>query len=332
MADVNGFDPVPLSVDGGRHSAELFRLGLYTSTGGAEGVVRAGDCRVHALATPGAGVLIDAGALLIRNRSAGVVNQSYAANGRGQSRCDIPSTGTSPRSDAIIVRIEDEQYTPWQMPTGDRATAPRVKPIRIANVPANTESAADLNLGYSAYLLARVDIPANTTVITDTMVKNTRLLAIPKSQPRMFSLNPIAAGEQQLAPTDGSFMRLGNYSPTAGTPPWATHLTVLGIASGLFYDQGVVVGDMRISFGNAQGSVFGPWVQYDSPDPGAGTLYGDRMTFAVGAELGVSGYQGLSNTQVGIDLRRNPTFSVGRIGVQQQTNITLQLLFEERAV
>lgn len=182
MANVINFDPVAVAIDGPKHRAELFRVLAYAATQGSEGVIAPYDCRVLDLfPTPGPQIRIQSGAVAIRNRSSNIDNQTYIANNRLETRLDVAPTGATGRTDLVIVRLRDPQYSPWTsvIPQGaDINTFQYAEPLIIQNVPAGTTSALDLNLGYSAYALAKITIPPNTTNITQAMITTLRKVAV----------------------------------------------------------------------------------------------------------------------------------------------------------
>lgn len=250
MANSYGFDPVAWSIDGGKHRGELLRVLAFAATAGAEGIVTTTDCKVHQLATPGPQVEIDAGALLIRNRSANVRNQTYIANGRTPTRLDVTQTGGSSRQDLVIVRIEDPQYGSGftKPPVGQEADWQYVKPFIIQGVPAGTTSAAALNLGYPAVALARLEIPAGTSVITNAMVKDLRQVAQPRRQrfvkswrmPDGTAAKLDAAGPMTLFPS----MQLPVYCPE-----WASQVKMIVNVGNMAQGGQKITGGMRAEYG-----------------------------------------------------------------------------------
>lgn len=192
MADVIGFDPVAWSVDGGRHPGSLLRVLAYAATNGTVGgVITPADCKVRQLAVAGEQISIDTGAVAIRNRSANVKNQTYIANAGTESRLDVqPTTPAGGRSDAVLVRIEDPDFSPWDLPDGaDPATFQYTRPFVQQNVAADLDTAEQLNLGYAAELLARIDIPPSTAAITDGMIKDKRRIANPRNKPDLLRVD-----------------------------------------------------------------------------------------------------------------------------------------------
>ena len=255
MANTYGFDPVAWSVDGGRHRGELLRVLAYAATSGSEGIVSLDDCKVHELSTPGTQVAIDAGALLIRNRAANVRNQTYVANGRTETRLDVePTTSAGKRSDLVIVRVEDPQYAGWTQPS--QAAAPDfqyVKPFIIQNVPASTTDVRQLNLGYAAYALARLDIPASTSTITNSMVKNLRKVALPRKDRQVGIWSPADGSVPIVSPPVGPREWFPQLRGGLYCPEWASKVNLLVTISQL-WATGNVAGHVRAEFGWNGGS------------------------------------------------------------------------------
>jgi len=328
MANSYGFDPVAWSVDGGRHRGELLRVLAYAATGGAEGIVSPPDCKVHQLTVPGSQIAIDAGALLIRNRSANVRNQTYAANGRVETRLDVtPTPSGAGRSDAVLVRIEDPQYAGFPKPTaGQEADWQYVKPVILQNVGANITNAAQLNLGYPAVMLARLDIPANTSVITNGMIKDMRKIAQPRRQRTVRIWRPTES--QTYGPpgsTDWGWMPRTNQ--LIECPEWATELKMV-VTIGNLLHIGDLTGGIRAEYGwNGAETLYSEVSGLHHADL---TSVGerDRVTIPVGFEKAIpAGMRGKSHyVRTGTQLNAGTT---GRLTADVWTTIVVDLEFVE---
>lgn len=235
MANVIGFDPVAFSIDGGSHPASLLRKLAYAATQGAEGIITPLDCKVHQLSSAAGKVNIDTGAIAVLNRSTGGQGQTYIASASAQSTLDVDPTSGSARSDLVVVRLEDPQYSPWPAPpAGTAPTYQYTNPVVIKNVPASTISAASLNLGYSAYALARIDIPSGTTNITDAMIKDLRKVARPRTELVHFTVNPVNAIDNGQQLTSSTYVPWPTVLDRAvDIPSWATEVTIETIMGGV---------------------------------------------------------------------------------------------------
>lgn len=170
----NGFDGVPWMVGGGaKHSANIGRVLAYAATSGGEGVIAPNDLRVSPSSTPDAFVHVGVGAVAIPNRYGNARSESYIARASDVSDIRVGSTGSSARSDLIIARVRDPQYG---MPApASVADGPYIFPEIVPGVPAGIISAKALGLAEPIYGLARIDIPANTTTITEGMIRHSTL-------------------------------------------------------------------------------------------------------------------------------------------------------------
>lgn len=336
MANSYGFDPVAWSIDGGKHRGELLRVLAFAATAGSEGIVEATDCKVHQLATPGPQIEMDAGALLIRNRSANVRNQTYVANGRTPTRLDVTQTGGSSRQDLVVVRIEDPQYGSGftKPPAGQEADWQYVKPFIIQGVPAGTASAAALNLGYPAVALARLEIPAGTSVITNAMVKDLRKVAQPRRQRFVSSWRPADGVEEKLQHVSQSLGLYPSMQKLVPCPEWATQVKMIVNVGNLVHGGERVTGGMRAEYGwNLPGNPYvyteHSGIHYAVPPSDAWSLV--RQTVVIAGEAAIpASFRGKSHyVRIGSNL--NGRLGDGHLNADEWTTITVDMEFVEVA-
>lgn len=251
MADEIGFDPVAYAVDGGTLDGAALRTAVHD---GSEGILTHTDLRVHQLPTAGGQIVIDPGAARILNRSAGGRNQTYVASARQLSKLDVaPNNTNTPRSDLVVVRIEDPEFAPWPAVPEDQAenyqyTRPRV----LSPVPATTSRLTDLNLAvpYSGIAVARIDIPANTSAITDAMITDLRRVARPQRE-RDVQLWVPPNQTVDLPDTNGTRVHFPVLNQPVYVPEWATHAKMV-VTLGNILAKGYFTGHVRAELG------FGP--------------------------------------------------------------------------
>lgn len=166
--------------NGAEHSAEIMRLVPYMIFGGQEGVLEALDCRVTALPTPGPGVQVQPGGVTFLNRAPGYSRQSYLGRLPSADTVSIePTDSSGPRSDLVVIRSENPlSGTPWAPPADPKA-GPYFYSRVIPDVDPNTTTYRDTGGGDSAYAFARIDIPASTATITQSMIKDLRRVVNP---------------------------------------------------------------------------------------------------------------------------------------------------------
>lgn len=270
MANVNGFDPVAFSIDGGRHPASLLRSLAYAALSGEEGVITPDDCKVTQLSVAGTQVQISTGAVAVLNRFDAIVDQLYIANARSVSKLDVAPTTGILRSDMVVLRIRDPQYESLSIPAGQAPTYQYVVPEIIQGVPSSAMTAAELNLGYPAVALARIDLPTNTTNITAAMIKELRKLARPRTLPDQQTVTHAAGYSQKL--TAGT---MTPWATSAGRnifiPKWAKKAIIEVSMGGVKASAGGVFGVLRARLG-ASGSQYAALTKqigYDINTPAA---------------------------------------------------------------
>lgn len=189
-----GVEGVPLFIGGGEasHSAELMRTSNFFHFRGQEGWLTASAGSATEYATPGTGVTIMPGPFLVNSRFAGGALQSYI--GRILTAVNVPTTNVppgDPRSDLVVMNIEDpypQDGTFWPFPgavgSESRRDGPYIRLRVIDGVPTNTLSIDDLDVGrpergWTCIVIARLDRPANTGTVTQSMIKNLRTIINP---------------------------------------------------------------------------------------------------------------------------------------------------------
>ena len=175
----------PLAIDGALIDAATLRIESFMSGGRYGGVSAPGALKVRALAIPGNGVRIAEGAATVPNGYQSEPDQAYVASNVGEHvvpSSAMPPANASARSHLVVVTVGDPEFSqaghPWMLvsdpPEGEELTFQYVRFHIIQNVPASTKRFSDLGLSYPAYELARLDIPANTTTITQEMIVDLR--------------------------------------------------------------------------------------------------------------------------------------------------------------
>lgn len=239
---------VPWMVAGGaEHSAESARTLAHMALEGGEGVTKSTDMLVKPLAIAGDAVRISPGTGGIENRYPGATSESYIARVTSDTNVTIAPTAGSPRSDLIVLRIDDPQYG-GTVPA-DRKVGPYVRPDIIPNVgSAATKAPAGTN--YPVLVLARVDVPASTGTITGAMIKDLRKLARPRRQRDILTKTSSTA-------TLNSTAAYVPFPASAGfeveIPIWATRVRVVANLAGAIA-AGPGAGFIRVQVGSLNGT------------------------------------------------------------------------------
>jgi hypothetical protein len=169
------FQTACYAVDGNEESGNFLRLMLNSATLGSQGVVGALDCAVQANTVPTAGINVTSGAVVVLGAEAAYQGSYYAYNTGTDSTLTIASTGGSPRSDMIVARAEDPTWSgsPWGNPASGQIIFPRV----ISGV---ASSATTPPSGQSCIPLARIDMPASTSVVQGSYIHDLRQVCNPQ--------------------------------------------------------------------------------------------------------------------------------------------------------
>jgi hypothetical protein len=303
---------VPILVNGATHSAEQFRAMVQDLARGAEGITQGGDLKVTQLSTPGTSVQIGDGSGVVRGRVS-PFQGTYSVRNQGAATVPIAATGGSARSDMVILRVEDPEY--------EGTLDPEVAQINYFQVISGVSSSATtIPDGRTGIPLARIDIPASTSTITNVMIVDIRKVANPRQQRTLLIQSPSALSTD-ISGTSGTFT---NFSTAAGwsvaIPDWAS-TAVLSLSVGqIRYNTDSYFGKIRATFG---ASLTVQPVNLDDNQTGVrrGTVVlGDTLTIP-------SAYRGTSQTLrfQASGVSPNP----GKVGVDGSTTFIADVTFYE---
>ncbi|WP_372407399.1 hypothetical protein [Streptomyces luteireticuli] len=230
----------PMMVHGGTHPARAMRMMIRDLARGNAGITEGNDLKVTQLATPGAGVRIGDGSAVIRG--AAPWQGAYTQYNVGDATVPIAPTGATARSDLVVLRVEDPEY--------EGTLDPATQDIGYFHVVPNCSSTTrDVPPGMTAIPLARLDIPAQTAVITTAMIRDLRRIANPRRTRMLYTAFP---GSLSRLTTKDSKWRPW---PEAANwrievPAWATEMKAVSTVAGLRMDTGDVFGSMQHFFGD----------------------------------------------------------------------------------
>lgn len=259
------WDSVPWMVGGGaQHSPEVGRVLAYAAFNGNEGIIGSGDLKVSALSTPAGSVNIAPGACSVLSRASGAKYQAYAGRLQSQDTLVVPGTGGTVRSDLIVARVEDPFVSgePYSNPS-DPTVGPYIFSRVISNVPKTTTNVLQLGKNYSAVALARIDWPANTSVVQQGMIVDLRNIANPRRQRQLYNYNGTLAANPADNLTAAS--PTGKQWPAAGgafsvdVPTWATQAFVI-VSWGQVQANGNATGNLWFTLGTVAADA----IKYDN--------------------------------------------------------------------
>lgn len=208
-------------VDGGADlSGNFMRLALQAAAGGSQGVVGPLDCVVtQTTPTPTAGILISQGSGLVLGQEVALQGTYFGDNVGVDSTLSIAATGGTIRSDLIVLRAEDPTFSgsTWGGPASGQILFPRV----ISGVSPGTTAAP---AGISAIPLARIDLPASTSAITNAMIHDLRQVAVlQQSQAVLTQAGPGSPSSSGTTSTPVQWPTGAIWS--VAVPSWATQMS-----------------------------------------------------------------------------------------------------------
>jgi hypothetical protein len=254
------FYNAPWALDGATISSALARRAQYAAMSGGEGIINAADLKVTQLATPGNGLLISSGNAAITNRYQSDPNETYTVANPGTHEIlstEMPTSQPTPKSYLVLITVGDPEFSqvghPWM--TSDvldpevAASYDYVRPW-ILEVAAGTTSFDGLGLGYPALALARIDVPASTTTITNAMITDLRVMARPRAQEIL--LQNTALANNNLASTGAGVWVDWGPQWSIKIPKWATSAIVTGWIEGMYVPGASgAYGQLRANIGAA---------------------------------------------------------------------------------
>lgn len=308
-------ETTPMAVTDGEHTSQMFRMMIRDLARGNQGITEGGHLKVSALATPGAGVQIADGSGVIKG-VASAVQGHYSAYNIGSDTVAIGAAGGTPRSDMLILRVQDPFYE------GSRDPSDCVFFDVVTNV---SSSATTVPSGYSAIPLARIDIPASTATITNAMIKDLRKVANPR---RDRILYPYYAADPlvEISGTSETWKTHPNLTmANIAIPTWAATAKIVFTVSGVRLADGNVWGNFRFMLGTVEAA------QYVGIDDNQGSA-ARRGTVQMVETIDLTTTDGAAmrgTTQTFKSRMRTRSTNAGKIGVDATTTFNIDVEFTE---
>ncbi|MFD6149371.1 hypothetical protein [Streptomyces sp. NPDC060243] len=309
--------PIPIATTGGSHTAQQFRMMIRDMARDNQGVTTGLDLKVTALATPGAGVQISDGSATITGKVSSVQG-SYNAYNIGSDTVSVAATGSTARSDMLILRVEDPEYEGTRNPATD--------PIVFWQVVTNVSSSATaVPSGYSAIPLARIDIPANTATITNSMIKDLRRVTNAR---RERTLYPYYAQDPyvEISGTSETWKTFPNVTmANIPIPAWAASAKVVFTICGIRCADGNVWANFRFMLGTIEAA---QWVAIDDNQGTAARRSTVQMVETIDLTT-TTGAAMRGTTQTLKSRMRTRSSNAGKIGVDATTTFNIDIEFTE---
>jgi len=222
------FNFAPWAIDGARTAAGLARLAAYQGSGGRSGVIRPTDLKVTALSVPGNGLRIAAGGASILNGYLSNPDEVYVVSNPATHTVgsgSMPSAKPSVSYYLVCVVVGDPEFTqtghPFMPSTPlDPVVALTYEYVRVVILPctATQDSFEDLNKAYPGYALARLEVPANTTTITNAMITDLRELAQRRAERNVLAQTIFPFSGTQGATNAMGFQDWTGFKPSLAIP------------------------------------------------------------------------------------------------------------------
>lgn len=221
----------PWAIDGARATSALARTATYAIGGGHSGVVRAYDLKVKPLVVPGNGIRISGGSAIIVNGYQTDPREAYSVTNAGDHivlPADMPAPVPVTSYYLVCLVVGDPEFNqaghPFMPPDllpEDAADFQYVRPVLIP-CNANTANFEDLGLNFPGVQLARLEIPPNTTTITDAMIVDRRYMSYARSERLILSQATTDANHIMLP----EWRDIALYRPAVAIPIWCTTMFV----------------------------------------------------------------------------------------------------------
>lgn len=319
----------PSAIDGAPLTSSLLRRAQYASIG-AEGIVLRPDLKVSQLNVPGVGVNVAPGVAVLLNKYQADPNEAYVVSNPGVHTVpsvEMPAPAASAKSYILAIVIGDPDFsqaghpfmTSEDPPEGEEETFDYVRLVFI-EVAAGTTTLATT---YPALPLARIDIPANTSTITNAMIVDLRSLARPRNR---LEMNVASGGAATLntvstAPTWQRFPNVPGLQ--ARIPAWAKTAKVVATVEGVRLDS-------------AASAVFRPYIEGTSLVGNQTNAYElstltspyARRSYAVGGVFDVAALAGTTRT-FSVQAAAYAAADAGDFYTDAASSIIMQVYFEE---
>jgi hypothetical protein len=226
------FQTAAYAVDGNEEDANFLRLMLQSATLGSQGIVGHLDCQVTANSPNTSGIIIGSGAVVVLGAETPYQGSYYGYNVGSDTTLTIGATGGSTRSDMVVVRAEDPTWigTPWGNPAAGQILFPRV----LSNVGAGVTVPPG---GYSCIPLARIDMPASTSVVSQSYIHDLRYVCTPQRIMQSIAAGGPGSATGWTVSTTAHAWPPG-YSWQVFVPAWATTAVAAWTISDVYMSGG----------------------------------------------------------------------------------------------
>ena len=233
------FQTATWAVDGNGQNSNLARLMFLAATLGQQGVVGPLDCLVNAQTPNTSGIIITQGNCVVLGQEITEQGSYYGENLGQDTTLTIAATGGTVRSDLIVLRAEDPTFagSPWVGSPAAQILFPRV----ISNVAPGTTVPPG---GISAIALARIDMPASTSVVAQSYIHDVRQMCNTQALQQQFNF-PGPGTQSNSGATSTAVQWPTGAIWSVNVPSWATFAVLNWTITELIYNSGSGNGTAR---------------------------------------------------------------------------------------
>jgi hypothetical protein len=325
------FNNAAWAIDGATLNSALARTQAFAACSGAEGIVQKGDLKVSQLTVAGNGILVGTGSALILNNYQTNTDQVYTVSNPAVHTVtsgEMPSSSPSVQHFIVAIVVGDPEFSqtghPWMLGTDPPSgTEDTFDYVRVTFIPC-AGGATDLGaIGYPAVALARLDIPASTTTITNAMITDLRSLARPRTQ--------LVQGFIDSGPNvsiSSSWHRFPDANViTVKIPSWAVKAKIMGYVEGIkLYAAGSARIQPYMTTGDGRATTEITNVNENAPGTSA-----DRRSYNVGGSFDVRDIAGETHS-FGVRAQDTNSSYDAFLRVISSSSAFLQVYFEEQPV
>ncbi len=301
-----------LLTNGGTHQSDLVRRFQRSVTLGNEGIDFGGDLKVQQTSTASTSIVVGPGGAFVRGRASALQGTYYVSNPDDHTVANaVPSLATVQHY-LVVLRVLDPAY--------EGTADPNLNMNRI-EVLSTATGGTTLPAGVSGVVLARLEVPANTTTVTSAMIVDLRRMANPRRDRRLQPVFIPAVDALEAASGTREFW------PDAATisvpvPTWASLMNVVVTMTGVSSRVGSTDGNTRVLLGGQATQAVG--FNHDW----AGST--QRLVLPTGGALGITSAMRGTNQTLRTDAVRGNT--TGTLEANAGTTVFFDFEFVEGLV
>lgn len=303
----------PTWIGGGHHQPEDDRALLRDLARDNEGIASLADLKVIATGSAAQGVKVLSGSAFILGRESPDQGAYHVVNTYGGHFVVVPATGGAARTDTLALQIVDPDYGGAATPDTDAARfvllSGQADIPRVGGIPSA-----------SMIPLARITIPAGTSVVTDAMITDLRFLANARRLRSLLFAYPTGASTNAAQDAWEDWPNAASWQ--VAIPIYASRLLVVAHLTGLLHETGNVDGRFRVNLGGEVTQT----VAYNENWTGSA----NRVDKTVAGQIDIP--DGMRGTTQTLKLQNMRTVTTGKLTADNVSTVVADTEWVERPV